>query len=82
MGEIHYPDGSKYIGAFRNNLKDGAGTFTFADGSSYTGEWKDDLKHGRGTFTWADGMKFQGNFIGGENKDGTLTTKDGLVREL
>ena len=50
-------------------------------GSRWLG-WKDDLKSGRGTFTWADGMKFHGNFLMGEHKDGVLTTKEGVTRDI
>ena len=82
VGKITYPDGSKYDGGFKNNLKEGAGIFTFKDGSSYTGYWKNDLKDGRGAFKWADGSKFHGNFENGEIKDGILTMKDGTQMNI
>ena len=31
-GVFYWVDGEKYQGSFKNNLKDGAGTFTGADG--------------------------------------------------
>ena len=69
---MKYPDGSEYVGEFKDNLKSGQGKFTFADSSSYEGPWENDLKQGRGTFTFANGMKFTGNFDKGEHKAGTL----------
>ena len=81
-GTCTYPDGSKYEGCFKNNLKEGRGIFTFKDGSSYVGDWKNDLKDGKGIFTWSDGNKFNGEWYQGESKTGTLIQSDGTVRKI
>ena len=69
---MKYPDGSEYVGDFKDNMKSGLGKFTFADSSTYEGPWENDLKQGRGTFTLANGLKFTGNFEKGEHRAGTL----------
>ena len=39
-GKIQYTDGSSYQGEFRNEKKDGTGTYTFPSGNKYTGQYK------------------------------------------
>jgi len=36
-----YPDGGKYVGKFKDGMRNGQGTYTFSDGKKYVGEWKD-----------------------------------------
>ena len=43
-----YPDGSKYIGGWKDEKRHGQGTYTFSDGEKYIGEFKDGNRHGRG----------------------------------
>ena len=38
-GEDVKPDGSKYVGDFKDDKMHGKGTFTWATGGSYTGTW-------------------------------------------
>ncbi|XP_051980158.1 ankyrin repeat and MYND domain-containing protein 1-like isoform X2 [Xyrauchen texanus] len=53
-GIQEWPDGSKYEGEFKNNLKHGSGVFTWANGEDY--------RHGKGTYSWPNGSKFTGKF--------------------
>jgi hypothetical protein len=46
-----YPDGSRYVGEFRDNKRNGQGTLTFANGDKYVGEWSDGKENGQGTYT-------------------------------
>lgn len=39
-GTETWPDGSIYIGDFKNGKKDGRGIYKWAQGSVYEGEWK------------------------------------------
>ena len=41
-GVIRYPDGSRYDGEIRNNLRHGQGTLTMADGTQLSGTFRDD----------------------------------------
>ena len=36
------PDGEKYAGEWRNDVKHGQGIYTYTDGSKDVGEWKND----------------------------------------
>ena len=38
QGTETYPDGSKYVGEFKDGKKDGQGTYTFPNGTKYVGE--------------------------------------------
>ncbi len=40
-GTITDPDGTKYVGEFKDGEKNGQGTFTFPDGGKYVGEFRD-----------------------------------------
>ena len=49
---MNYPDGGKYEGQFKNDVRNGQGTYYYADGISvYEGSWKDNKKHGEGKIT-------------------------------
>ena len=60
QGTETYPDGSTYVGEFKDGKKYGQGTMTFPDGSKYVGEFKDGLPNGQGTLTSPDGSKYVG----------------------
>ena len=57
-----YPNGSKYLGEYKDGKKHGQGTFTYPNGDKYVGEFKDGEKNGQGTFTFSDGRKGVGEF--------------------
>jgi hypothetical protein len=40
-GSMIWPDGTRYVGTFRNGKPDGQGAVTWADGISYTGAFRD-----------------------------------------
>ncbi|XP_051549311.1 ankyrin repeat and MYND domain-containing protein 1 [Myxocyprinus asiaticus] len=61
-GIQEWPDGSKYEGEFKNNLKHGTGVFTWANGEFYKGSFFKDYRHGKGTYSWPNGSKFTGKF--------------------
>jgi hypothetical protein len=79
QGTLTGPDGSKYVGAFKDDKFHGQGTFTTSDGIIYVGEWKDGKQNGQGTVTLPDGEKYVGAFK--DNKfhgKGTLTNANGF----
>jgi tetratricopeptide (TPR) repeat protein len=41
FGTLTYPDGSKYVGGWKDGYKHGQGTYTFADGRVWIGLWSD-----------------------------------------
>ena len=66
QGTYTWPDGSKYVGSWKNEKEHGEGTFTWSDGRKYVGSWKDGKLHGEGTYTWPDGGKYVGMFKDGK----------------
>lgn len=58
-----WPDGSKYVGYWKNDRTNGQGRLIHRDGDVYVGEWKDDLAHGLGEYTDAAGMKYRGQWV-------------------
>lgn len=41
QGEFTWPDGSKYIGGYKNGLKNGPGIFVDKDNRKFNGIWTD-----------------------------------------
>jgi hypothetical protein len=55
-GSKTFPDGTKYVGEFKNGRREGQGTYTFANGNKYIGEWEDFAAVG-GWYYWPGGHK-------------------------
>ena len=65
---------------WKNDNKDGNGTYTWASGSKYVGEWKNGTRDGNGTKTWADGSKYVGEWNNDKKHgQGTQTKADGTI---
>ena len=47
QGTLTWPDGQKYVGAFKDDKKHGQGVITWLNGDEYVGEWIDDKVNGR-----------------------------------
>jgi hypothetical protein len=82
LGEATYQDGGKYIGDFKDNLRDGKGKFIYRDESHYDGDWSADLKNGSGVYTWNDGSRLEGTWTKGNQSEGTLIETDGTSRKI
>jgi hypothetical protein len=71
-------DGDNYVGEFRDDKRNGQGTYTWANGDKYAGEFKDDMRDGRGTSTFANGDLYVGEFKDNKkNGEGTFTSAGG-----
>ena len=57
-----WPDGSKYIGYWKNNQAWGKGKLIHHDGDIYEGDWESGKPNGTGTYTHADGSKYVGEW--------------------
>lgn len=55
MGTYFYPDGDKFEGTFRNELKNGRGVYYFRYGGRFEGIFKDDQENGKGVLFYTDG---------------------------
>lgn len=63
-GIMKYSDGiSLYSGYYKNNLKNGHGTFTIANGNIYEGEFLNGIKSGKGKYIFSDGDTYEGEFL-------------------
>ena len=81
-GTATYPDGSTYVGEWKDGKKHGQGTYTTAGGAKYVGEWKEGKRHGQGTSTYPDGGTYSGEWKDGKrNGQGTYTTAGGAVKK-
>ena len=79
-GTILSSSGDKYVGQFKNSLKDGNGTYTFSNGDIYVGQFKDNDISGNGTFTFSNGNKYVGQFKNEKrNGYGTYTFSNGDI---
>lgn len=43
FGKETWPDGSYFIGRFKNGVKDGKGAFTWSDNAKYIGDFENNL---------------------------------------
>ncbi len=72
--------GSRYVGEFRENLRNGIGRYFLADGSVYDGQWRDGVMNGLGVFTWPDHSMYDGVWKDGKrNGQGLLKKADGFI---
>ena len=66
-GENDQPSGdagrqSVYVGAFKNNKREGQGRYDRWDGAVYEGEWKKGRREGNGSALYVNGEKYQGRW--------------------
>ena len=79
-GAFNFPSGNKYVGEFKNGLKNGQGTVTWVSGAKYVGRFKNDKQHGQGIYMWANGDKYVGEFKKDEfHGKGTVTQANGTI---
>ena len=52
----------KYIGEFKNDLREGKGIIYYNDGDRYEGEFKNDLRDGKGNYYFNDGSRYEGDW--------------------
>jgi len=77
-GTQTWPDGTKYVGEWRDDKYHGTGTYTWPNGQKYVGEFRDGKFNGKGTHTWPNGQKYVGEFRDDKfNGRGTLTFPNG-----
>ncbi len=57
-----YENGRKYIGQFKNGIREGYGIMFFPDGGRYEGNWENGLAHGKGIEYYKNGDRFEGEY--------------------
>lgn len=71
QGDITTPN-YRYIGAFRDGMRDGHGRCWWPDDATYDGAWRDDRPEGYGTGILLLGQYFDGEFVEGILRRGLL----------
>lgn len=61
-GTYIYPDGSLYIGEFKNNKREGQGTLIYRRGTKYKGTHANNARNGFGTYYYPNGNKYEGGW--------------------
>lgn len=82
-GKIYFlKTDEKYVGKFKNDLKEGMGIFYYKDKDVYVGFWKDDVRHGIGTKIYINGDIYHGEYKNGyRHGKGTFEYINGLKYE-
>ena len=68
-GTMQFPDGTKYVGSFKNGFMYGLGTMTWASGNTYTGEFRKDERNGEGTYRVFENKLLVKEYIGNWEND-------------
>lgn len=63
QGTVTTPNGSKYVGEFKDDQRNGQGIYIWPDGSKYAGEFSNNEIYGQGILTQPNGVKYIGGFI-------------------
>ncbi len=64
-GYYDYPDGSRWIGEFKNGYPNGKGTCYYADGNRYEGEWVNNAPNGEGIMYFSSGRVYGAVWVNG-----------------
>lgn len=67
-GTESYPDGTVYVGEWKDGKRHGSGTYRHADGTVYDGAWQDGTKEGEGSMRWAVGNEYTGEWANGHRQ--------------
>jgi len=62
-GTFDYPNGSRYIGEFKDGNPHGKGILYFSNGNKYIGHWIANFREGEGRFVYAEGHEYLGQFV-------------------
>ena len=81
-GREIYPDGTMFVGNFREGKANGKGRLVKPDGVVYEGEFKNGQANGKGTLYKKNGAKYEGDFRDDmQDGKGTETWEDGTYYE-
>jgi len=64
-GYYDYPDGSRWVGEFKNGYPAGRGTCYYASGDRYEGEWANNAPYGEGIMHFASGRVYGAVWVNG-----------------
>jgi len=81
QGEFYYPDGSKYVGEWKNGKHHGKSILSFYNGNNLEGEWRDGEFIGHVTYVFPDGEYIGGWKDGEPHGNGTFINPYGSTFE-
>lgn len=64
-GYYNYPDGSRWVGEFKDGVPAGQGTCYYAGGDRYEGQWLKGAPNGEGVMHFADGRVYGAVWVNG-----------------
>ena len=78
-----FKENGKYIGQFRQSLRNGRGVYTLPNGNTYEGEFLNNIPNGYGIFRWKEGSLYDGPWRDGKRHGatGVLLSSDGFRYE-
>lgn len=80
IGPYRYPDGSTYLGQYKNGTRHGYGEQIWKDGSLYQGYFEDDKCSGKGRLVHVEGDAYQGDWTNDQaSGQGYYIHRDGTV---
>lgn len=65
QGYYDYPDGSRWIGEFKDGYPNGRGICYYANGDRYEGEWANNAPYGEGVMYFATGRVYGAVWVNG-----------------
>ena len=65
QGFYDYPDGSRWVGEFKDGYPNGRGVCHYADGNRYEGEWANNAPYGEGVMYYASGRVYGAVWMNG-----------------
>ena len=78
VGEWTAPNGTKYVGEFKDGKRNGQFNVRYTNGEIFDGEFKADNREGQGTLIFPNGNRYVGKFKDGSlNGQGVLTYSNG-----
>ena len=76
IGEMVYPDGSKFIGTFQSGQKL-KGVYTYPNGDQYEGSFKEGNRDGLAKYRYANGEVYEGFYVEDAKSYGKFSFKNG-----
>jgi 4-amino-4-deoxy-L-arabinose transferase-like glycosyltransferase len=71
-----------YSGDWKNDKRNGLGTYVWEDGQKYVGHWKNDVRHGKGAVSFKNGERLEGVWTNGKlNGKVIKKTKNDVIIE-
>ena len=77
-GPVEMEEGFRYLGHFKDGMRNGRGKQVAQDYTLYEGYWRDDIYEGRGRMIYANGEVYEGDWEKGKRHGkGVYTKLDG-----